>query len=68
MKLTYTSQPFFNEFLMDVGPDVDDLIARCVAGGILPGVKIAPGRMLIAVTEMLSRADLDRLVEFVEQM
>lgn len=68
MKLTYPSQPFFNEFLMDVGPDVDDLIARCMAGGILPGVKIAPGQMLIAVTEMLSRADLDRLVEFVEQM
>lgn len=68
MRLTYPASPFLNEFLMTTDMDVDELIARCVSQDILPGVKIADGRLLIAVTEMLSRADMDRLVEIVKQM
>ena len=48
--------------------DIDELIARCIAEGILPGVKIAPDRILIAVTEMQSRADMERLVKIVDAL
>lgn len=68
MRLTYPSSPFFNEFLMTTDVNIDDLIARCVAEDILPGVKIADDKLLIAVTEMLTRSDMDRLVEIVKQM
>lgn len=68
MRLTYPTSPFLNEFLMTTDVNVDELIARCVAENILPGVKIADGQLLIAVTEMLSRSDMDRLVEIVKQM
>lgn len=48
--------------------DVDDFVARCVAGGILPGVKIADGEILIAVTEMNHRSEMDALAGIVENM
>lgn len=68
MKLKYGSRPFFNEFLMAASVDVDDLIARCIAQGILPGVKVADGEILIAVTEMNACEEMDSLVEIVKEM
>lgn len=68
MRLKYPLRPYLNEFLMECDVDVDDLIARCVAQGILPGVKTAPGRLLIAVTEMCSREEMDTLVSIVKSM
>lgn len=68
MKLKYPERPFLNEFLMKTEIDVDDLIARCVAEGILPGVKTGKGEILIAVTEMNTRKEIDRLVEIVKGM
>lgn len=68
MKLKYPERPFLNEFLMITDIDVDDLIARCVAEGILPGVKTGEGEILIAVTEMNTRKEIDRLVEIVKGM
>lgn len=68
MRLTYPDAPFLNEFVMTVSVDVDDLIARCVAEDILPGVKIADDRLLIAVTEMNTRKEMDRLAEIVNEM
>ncbi|MCM1483403.1 MAG: aminomethyl-transferring glycine dehydrogenase subunit GcvPA [Muribaculaceae bacterium] len=65
MEPTWPDSPFLNEFVMTVHTDVDDLIAAGVAQGILPGVKIAPDRMLIAVTEMQTPADMDLLVKLV---
>ncbi len=57
-----------NEFVMKSHIDLDELMARCVAQGILPGVKIAPDEILIAVTEMCSRKDMDRLTEIIAGM
>lgn len=68
MKLKYPERPFLNEFLMSTDIDVDDLIARCVAEGILPGVKTGDGEILIAVTEMNTRKEIDRLVEIVKSV
>lgn len=69
-KLTpaYPDSPVLNEFVMTSRVDIDELIARCIAEGILPGVKIAPDRILIAVTEMQSRADMERLVKIVDAL
>ncbi len=66
MKLKYSNQPFFNEFLMITDMDVDALIARCVEQGILPGVKVSDGEILIAVTEVNTKEQMERLVEIVE--
>lgn len=68
MKLTYPDAPFLNEFVMTAMFDVNDLIARCVDEGILPGVRIADDRLLIAVTEMNTRREMDRFVEIVNKM
>lgn len=68
MRLTYPERPFMNEFLMTTDFSVDELIARGVAEGLLPGVKIADDKILIAVTELIHRRDADRLVDLVKQM
>ena len=59
---------FFNEFLMTTTVDVDSLIEACVNQGILPGVKVGDGEILIAVTEMNTREQMERLVEIVETL
>jgi glycine dehydrogenase subunit 1 len=62
--------PFFNEICVDV-PDLDTVFARCTADGLVPGVRVAPllpgraehrNRLLVAVTECTSAADIDALV------
>lgn len=68
MSLKYPQQPFFNEFLMTTTVDVDSLIEACVNQGILPGVKVGDGEILIAVTEMNTREQMERLVEIVETL
>jgi glycine dehydrogenase subunit 1 len=64
------ASPFFNEFCVDV-PDLDALWSRCTAEGLVPGVRVAtllPGRpehrsrLLVAVTETTTAADVDLLV------
>lgn len=68
MRLTYPGTSFLNEFVMTTVDKVDDIIAAGVAEGILPGVKLGDHEILIAVTEMQSRADLDRYVEIVSSL
>ena len=65
MKLTYPDKPFLNEFAMTCAFAVDDLLTRCIEHEILGGIKLADDRILIAVTEMQTRQELDRLVEIV---
>lgn len=68
MRLTYPGTSFLNEFVMTTVDKVDDIIAAGVAEGILPGIKLGDHEILIAVTEMQSRADLDRYVEIVSSL
>lgn len=68
MRLRYPDRTFLNEMAMTVSFDIDSFIMRCVDKGILPGVKIDNDTLLIAVTEMQSKADMDRMVEIVRSM
>lgn len=68
MHPAFPSSPFLNEFAMDCSFDVDEMLARCAAKGILGGVKIGPRRLLMAVTEMQTREDMDSLVGVVAEM
>lgn len=65
MRLTYPNRPFLNEFLMTVDADIDAIMEEAVAEGILAGVKVDDRHLLIAVTEMQTREDMDRLTETV---
>jgi len=65
------SAPFFNEFTIEV-PDCEAAFDRAVAGGVIPGVKVArllPGRpehknrLLVTVTEMTRASDVDLLID-----
>ncbi len=66
MHLKYSTSPFLNEFVMKSEINLDDLIKECVAHGILPGIKIAETEILIAVTEMQTRNQIDSFVKIVE--
>lgn len=68
-KLTYPDCEFFNEFcLTATGINLNELMDLCVASGVLPGVVIGPDKLLVAVTETRSRAEMDLLVELVDRV
>ena len=63
--------PFFNEFSVE-GPDCEQMVVRAVAGGLVPGLRVASllperrehrNRLLVAVTECTSEAEIDMLVQ-----
>lgn len=66
MTPAYLGQPFLNEFEMATDIDIDALREEAARHGILAGVKAAPGRLLLAVTERQSRSQLDAFVEIVK--
>lgn len=66
MRPKYPASPFLNEFVMKSEINLDKLIAECVAQGILPGIKVADDEILIAVTEMQTRRQIDKFVKIVE--
>lgn len=68
MHLKYPDRVFLNEFVMTADFDVDEFISRCIAQGILPGVKIGESDLLIAVTEMQTRKEMDQLVSIVKSL
>lgn len=68
-KLTYPDSEFFNEFcLTATGINLNELMDLSVASGVLPGVVIGPDKLLVAVTETRSRAEMDLLVELVNRV
>jgi len=62
------SAPFFNEFPVEV-PDLAGALARARSEGIRPGIPLArfdstrADQLLVCVTEMNERAQIDRLAE-----
>ena len=68
MNLTYEDKPFVNEFLMTCSFDPDILIRKGIDAGILAGMKIADDKILIAVTEMQTRGEMEKLVELVKSL
>lgn len=65
MQLKFPGKPFLNEFLMTCSFNVEELLRVCIENEILAGIKVSDNEILIAVTEMQSRKDIDRLIDIV---
>lgn len=68
MMLTYPDRPFFNEFEMTTTIDADKIIDALAEKGILGGVATAHDKLLVAVTEMRSREEIERYIETVKSL
>ncbi len=64
--------PFFNEFVLEVR-DLERSIKRCAAEKIVPGIPLAqcypelPNGLLVCVTEMNEKEEIQRLVETISE-
>ena len=56
-------QPFFNEFVVGYDGDVDALQQRWLEKGFFGGIKVAPGKLMLAVTEKRTKEEIDQLVQ-----
>jgi glycine dehydrogenase subunit 1 len=56
-------QPVVREFAVRLAAPVDRVIERCAADGVNPGDPLEDDGLLVAITELRSREDIDRLVE-----
>lgn len=56
------NQPFFNEFCINYQGDVDALLKRLAANGILGGVKMGEHMLMMAVTEKRTKEETDQLI------
>lgn len=68
------SQPFFNEFIVAMPKSTEAVNQYLLSNGIFGGVDISgnypqlPAHMLVAVTEMNSREEIDRLVDLLSEI
>jgi glycine dehydrogenase subunit 1 len=68
------SGPHFNEFTIEVPGDAAEVVDRCAESGVVPGVPLGwfdPQRsrqLLVCVTEVHRRADIDRLVSTLSEV
>ena len=65
-EMAYPEKPFLNEFTVKTTLDIDKLQEKCTEQGILAGVKIASDNLLLCVTELRSKAEIDNLVNIVK--
>jgi glycine dehydrogenase subunit 1 len=61
------NQPVVREFPIRIFGDTDRVIAHCLANGINPGYRISDNELLVAITERRTRAEIDRLVDTIEE-
>ncbi|MHC4922743.1 MAG: glycine dehydrogenase, partial [Planctomycetota bacterium] len=67
--MAFPGKPFFQEFAVDGPKPAVDVIHALRGKDILPGVELSrwfddmPNRLLVAVTEVKSRAQIDALVD-----
>lgn len=64
---TVKDQEFFNEFCVDYDGDVDGLLQRLAAKGILGGVKVGEHTLMLAVTEKRTKEEIDLLVKIAKE-
>jgi len=66
--------PFFHEFLLDVGVPAKELLARMCEHGFVAGYDVSwrypeyPTHLLVAVTEVRTREEIERFVETLARM
>ena len=66
VEMAYTDAPFLDEFEEKcLKGDADDILLLAQSRGYLAGIKTADDRLLIAVTEMRTRQEIDELVSIV---
>jgi glycine dehydrogenase subunit 1 len=59
-------QPVIREFAVTLPVPVEEVVERCAAQGVNPGLALPEhNALLVAITELRSRADIDRLAEVV---
>ena len=63
-KLVY-DQPFFNEFVVSYDGDVDALQQRFLDNGFFGGIQVAPGQLMLAVTEKRTKEEIDNLLALI---
>lgn len=70
MRLKYPERPFINEALFKITDPLtaDRIIEAAAAEGIIAGVKTDECELLVAVTEMQSKEDMDRYVSIVNKL
>ncbi|MBR3613390.1 MAG: aminomethyl-transferring glycine dehydrogenase subunit GcvPA [Bacteroidaceae bacterium] len=61
-------KPFMNEFAVKTTVPAKDIQEALLAAGILGGVRIADDMLLICVTEQRTKAEIDKLVEVVNNI
>lgn len=67
-EMSFKDKPFLHEFAVNAKIDIDKFQKRCVEAGILAGVKIEGDRLLLCVTEMRSKDEMDKMVEIANQI
>jgi glycine dehydrogenase subunit 1 len=55
-------QPVVREFPIRIDGDLDAVVARCRATGINPGYRLSEHELLVAITELRTREQIDLLV------
>lgn len=70
MSSFYPEKPFLNEFAVRLTAPLtaDKVLEALLSEGILGGVKLSDTELLIAVTEMQSRDDIDRYVSTIKAL
>ena len=63
-ELKYPDKPFLNEFVVRFKGEVKliDFVEVCTSCGCLPGVMLSDDELLICVTEMRSKEEIDRYI------
>lgn len=62
------NKPYFNEFVIRVNKDSQELYSKLMAKGYFSGIVLDSNRLLIAVTELISRKELDAFVKEMEEV
>ncbi|MDX6656961.1 MAG: glycine dehydrogenase subunit 1, partial [Solirubrobacteraceae bacterium] len=57
------TQPVVREFALKLAAPVAEVVARCQAPGVNPGLALEDDVLLVAISEQRSRADIDRLAD-----
>ena len=70
MRLAFPERPTVNEALFRVADPLtaDMILEAAAAEGILAGVKVDECELLVAVTEMQTKEDMDRYISIVKNI
>lgn len=67
-ELTYPSALFLNEFLLTTNVPASKIVDAALEKGILAGVALDENHLLVAVTEMQTKEQMDTLVEIINAL